>query len=64
MKSKSLFKDPEYQINANELSRLDSRTDKVILKRLYDMYRQFPIDDRPSFFPKNERTATRVKNHI
>ena len=60
---KNSFKDPEYQIDAEELPYLDLKKKNVVLKRLYDLYRHFPRNERPHFFPDTNYNFQKLKNH-
>lgn len=46
---KTGFRDPEYTIDERELESLVPGR-KLVLKRLYDIYRHYPKEERPKFF--------------
>ncbi len=62
--SNEIFSDPEYQVDRSELSKLDAQNPRVVLKRLYDLYRHSPKNLKPQFFPLNDSKVNRVQNHI
>lgn len=61
------FSDPEYpktQITREELSKLDPNNPRVVLRRLYNLYRQSPKNSKPQFFPENNTPINRVRDHL
>ena len=56
------FCDPEYTVKEDEFEGLILGDRKIILKRLYDLYKMYPENERPKFFPKKKYRFDRVTN--
>lgn len=59
--SKDIFRDPEFLVDDSDLEDLIPGR-KVVLKRLYDLYRHYPEKNRPEFFSVKGYRFDRITN--
>lgn len=51
-KSEQVFLDKQFPLDESEVANLDPNGgQRIVLRRLYDLYRQCPRDIKPQFFP-------------